>query len=75
MGRIHKVSSQIACGANRLARFSTRIDFVMVVVDVGSLEDLCGRKIGQSCSAIALGSSPGALQKRIHANLSCSPQD
>ena len=28
MGRIHKVSRQIACGANRLARFSTRIHFV-----------------------------------------------
>ena len=28
MGRIHKVSRQIACGANRLARFSSRIHFV-----------------------------------------------
>ena len=28
MGRIHKVSRQIACGANRLARFSTSIHFV-----------------------------------------------
>ena len=28
MGRIHKVSRQIVCGANRLARFSTRIHFV-----------------------------------------------
>ena len=28
MGRIHKVSRQIECGANRLARFSTRIHFV-----------------------------------------------
>ena len=28
MGRIHKVSRQIACGANRLARFSTRTHFV-----------------------------------------------
>ena len=49
--------------------------FCMVVVDVESLEDLCGRKIGQSCSAIAFGSSLGALQKRIHANLSWSPQE
>ena len=49
--------------------------FCMIVVDVGSLEDLCGRKIGQSCSAIALGSSLGALQKRIHSNLSWSWQE
>ena len=28
MGHIHKVSRQIACGTNRLARFSTRIHFV-----------------------------------------------
>ena len=49
--------------------------FCMVVVDVESLEDLCGKKIGQSCSAIALGSPLGALQKRIHANLSWSQQE
>ena len=40
--------------------------FCTVVVDVESLEDLCGRKTGQLCSAIAFGSSLGALQKRIH---------
>ena len=44
-----------------------------VVVDVESLEDLRGRKKGQLCSAIAFGSSLGALQKRIHINLSWSP--
>ena len=49
--------------------------FCTVVVDVESLEDLCGRKKGQICSAIAFGSSLGALQKRIHANLSWSPQE
>ena len=46
-----------------------------VVVDVESLEDLCGRKKGQLCSAIAFGSSLGALQRRIHVNLSWSPQE
>ena len=49
--------------------------FCTVVVDVESLEDLCGRKKGQLCSAIAFGSSLGALQKRIHVNLSLSPQE
>ena len=49
--------------------------FCTVVVDVESLEDLCGRKKGQLCSAIAFGSSLGALQKRIHVNLSWSPQE
>ena len=46
--------------------------FCIVVVDFGSLKDLCGRKIaiGQSCSAVVLGSSLGAQQKRTHANLS-----
>ena len=49
-----------------------------VVVDVESLEDLCGRKKkekGQLCSAFAFGSSLGALQRRIHVNLSWSPQE
>ena len=49
--------------------------FCTVVVDVESLEDLCGRKKGQLCSAIAFGSSLGALQRRIHVNFSCSPQE
>ena len=49
--------------------------FCTVVVDVESLEDLCGRKKGQLCSAIAFGSSLGALQKRIHVNLSWSRQE
>ena len=49
--------------------------FCTVVVDVKSLEDLCGRKKGQLCSAIAFGSSLGALQKQIHVNLSWSPQE
>ena len=49
--------------------------FGTVVVDVESLEDLCGRKKGQLCSAIAFGCSLGALQKRIHVNLSWSPQE
>ena len=76
MGHIHKVSRQIVCRANRLERLSTRIrKSGMVVVDVGSLNDLYGRKIGQSCSDIALGSSLGAPQKRIHGNLSWSPQE
>ena len=46
----------------------------MVLVDIGSLEDLCGRKIGQSRSAIP-GSSLGALQKWIHEKLSWSSQE
>ena len=37
--------------------------FCTSVVDVESLEDLCGMKKGQLCSAIAFGSSLGALQK------------
>ena len=49
--------------------------FCAVVVDVESLEDLCGRKKGQLCSAIAFGSSLGALRKRIRVNLSWSPQE
>ena len=48
--------------------------FCTVVVDFGSLEDFYGRKKGQLCSAIAFGSSLGALQKQIHVNLSWSPQ-
>ena len=49
--------------------------FCTVVVDVESLEDLCGRKKGQLCSAIAFGSSLGALQRRIHENLTRSQQE
>ena len=49
--------------------------FCTVVVDVESLEDLCGRKKGQLCSAIAFGSSLGALQRRIHVNLTRSQQE
>ena len=49
--------------------------FCTVVVDVESLEDLCGRKKRQLCSVIAFGPSLGAPQKRIHANLSWSPQE
>ena len=48
--------------------------FCTVVVNFGSLEGFNGRKKGQLCSAIAFGSSLGALQKRIHVNLSWSPQ-
>ena len=44
------------------ARFNSHSS-CMVVVDVGSLENLCGRKLGQFCSTIASGSSLGALQK------------
>ena len=47
----------------------------VVVVDVESLEDLCRKKIGQSCFAIALGSSLGALQKRINSTLTWYPQE
>ena len=46
-----------------------------MVVDFGSLEDFYGRKKGQLCSAIAFGSSLGALQRRIRVNLSWSPQE
>ena len=49
--------------------------FCTVVVDVESLEDLCGREKRQLCSVIAFGSSLGAPQKRMHANLSWSPQE
>ena len=49
--------------------------FCTVVVDVGSLEDFYGRRKGQLCSAIAFVSSLGALQKRIHVNLSWSRQE
>ena len=49
--------------------------FCTVVVDVESLEDLCGRKKGQLCSAIAFGSSLCALQRRIHVNLTRSQQE
>ena len=42
-----------------------------VVVDVESLEDLRGMKKGQLCSAIAFGSSLGAL----HINLSWFPEE
>ena len=48
--------------------------FCTVVVDFGSLQDFYGRKKGQLCSAMAFGCSLGALQKRIHVNLSWSPQ-
>ena len=49
--------------------------FCTVVVDVESLEDLCGRKKGQLCPAIAFRSSLGALQKWIHVHLSCYPKN
>ena len=47
--------------------------FCTVVVDVESLKDLCGRKKGQLCSAIAFVSSLGALQKRIHVRFELVP--
>ena len=72
MGRIHKVSRQIACGANRLARFSTRIHFVRWSSTSKVWRTFVEGKKGQLCSAIAFGF---ALQKRIHVNLSWSPQD
>ena len=75
MGRIHKVSRQIPLRGEQIGALSNSHSFCTVVVDVESLEDLCGRKKGQLCSAIAFGSSLGALQRRIHVNLSWSPQE
>ena len=75
MGRIHKVSRQIACGANRLARFSTRIHLYGGRRRRKFGGPLWKEKKGQLCSAFAFGSSLGALQRRIHVNLSWSPQE
>ena len=49
--------------------------FCTVVVDVESLEDLSGRKKRAIMLCHRFWVFPGALQRRIHVNLSWSPQE
>ena len=74
MGRIHKVSRQIACGANSLARFSTRIHFVRWSSTSKVWRTFVEGKKGNYALPSLLGLSWVFLQKRIHVNLSWSGQ-
>ena len=74
MGRIHKVSRQIACGANRLARFSTRIHFVRWSSTSKVWRTFVEGKKGNYALPSLLG-LPWCFTRRIHVNLSWSPQE
>ena len=74
MGRIHKVSRQIVCGANRLARFSTRIHFVWQSSTSEVWKTCVEGKIGKSSLPSFLRRpGPGCLTKTVSCKFELVP--